>query len=123
MTSSWHNIVQCVHIPEDGNLHSYIHFLSSHPIFLGYVLMMNSVFWYITPCSQVKVKRRFGETYCLHIQGRRAKHPELKQATSRLHCVISHTRPIRTHRFESVKSNILILFFHLFLKQEPSFSF
>jgi hypothetical protein len=27
--------------------------------------------WDMTLCSQVKVSRRFGGTYCLHLQGRR----------------------------------------------------
>jgi hypothetical protein len=35
------------------------------------VVMKNSVFWDITPCSPLKVKRRMGETCRLHLQGRR----------------------------------------------------
>jgi hypothetical protein len=35
------------------------------------VVMKNSVFWAITPCSPLKVNGRFGETSCLHLQGRR----------------------------------------------------
>jgi hypothetical protein len=31
--------------------------------------MKNSIFWDITPCSMVKVNRRFGESYLLHLQG------------------------------------------------------
>jgi hypothetical protein len=27
------------------------------------------IFWDITPCSPLKVIRRFGGTYCLHLQG------------------------------------------------------
>jgi hypothetical protein len=33
--------------------------------------MKSSIFWDITPCSLLKVNRRFGETCCLHIQCRR----------------------------------------------------
>jgi hypothetical protein len=33
--------------------------------------MKSSVFWDIMPCSSLKVGRRFGETYRLHLQGRR----------------------------------------------------
>jgi hypothetical protein len=31
----------------------------------------SAVFWDITPWSPLKVNRRFGGTYCLHLQGRR----------------------------------------------------
>jgi hypothetical protein len=35
------------------------------------VVMKSFIFWDITPFSPVEVKRRFGETYCLHLQCRR----------------------------------------------------
>jgi hypothetical protein len=31
----------------------------------------STIFWDITPCSPLKVNRRFGEIYCLDLQGRR----------------------------------------------------
>jgi hypothetical protein len=34
------------------------------------VVMKTAVFWDITPCSPLKVNRRFGETNRLHLQGR-----------------------------------------------------
>jgi hypothetical protein len=30
----------------------------------------SSIFWYITPRSPLKVNRRYGETCCIHLQGR-----------------------------------------------------
>jgi hypothetical protein len=33
--------------------------------------MKNSVFWDITPCSPLEIKRRLGGTHRLHLQGRR----------------------------------------------------
>jgi hypothetical protein len=33
------------------------------------VVMNNTIFWNITPCSPLKVNRRFGRTYHLHLQG------------------------------------------------------
>jgi hypothetical protein len=33
------------------------------------VVMKSIIFWDITPCSLLKVNRRFGGTYCLHLQG------------------------------------------------------
>jgi hypothetical protein len=38
--------------------------------------LKSTIFWHIKPCSQLKVNRRFGETYRLHLQGRinRAKY-------------------------------------------------
>jgi hypothetical protein len=35
------------------------------------VVMKISIFWDITPCTPLKVNRRFGGTNCLHLQGRR----------------------------------------------------
>jgi hypothetical protein len=35
------------------------------------VVMKSTIFWDITPCSPLKVNRRFGGTYHLHLQGRR----------------------------------------------------
>jgi hypothetical protein len=35
------------------------------------VVVKFSIFWDITPCSPLKVDRRFGGTYRLHLQGRR----------------------------------------------------
>jgi hypothetical protein len=34
------------------------------------VIMKNTVFWDMTPCSPVVVHRRFGRTYCMHFQDR-----------------------------------------------------
>jgi hypothetical protein len=33
------------------------------------VFMKSSIFWDITPCTPLKVNRRFGGTYRLHLQG------------------------------------------------------
>jgi hypothetical protein len=35
--------------------------------------MKSTVFWDIMPCSPLKVKRRFGGTNCLHLQGQRIR--------------------------------------------------
>jgi hypothetical protein len=32
--------------------------------------LKNYTFWYITPCSPLKVNRRFGGKYRIHLQGR-----------------------------------------------------
>jgi hypothetical protein len=42
------------------------------------VVMKSYIFWDITSCSPIKVNRRFGGTYRLHLQGRRIT----KQKTS-----------------------------------------
>jgi hypothetical protein len=39
--------------------------------FLTAVLMKNPIFWDITPCSPLKISRRFGETCRFHLQDRR----------------------------------------------------
>jgi hypothetical protein len=33
------------------------------------VVMKGTIFWDITPCSPLKVNRRFGGTYLLHLHG------------------------------------------------------
>jgi hypothetical protein len=45
-------------------------------LFVGFevltpVVMKSTIFWDKTPCSPLKVSRRFGETYRLHLQGRK----------------------------------------------------
>jgi hypothetical protein len=35
------------------------------------VFINTSIFWDITPCDPLKVNRRFGRTYGIHIQGQR----------------------------------------------------
>jgi hypothetical protein len=34
-------------------------------------MLKSTIFWDITPCSQLRVIRRFRGTYCLHLQGRK----------------------------------------------------
>jgi hypothetical protein len=43
----------------------------------------NPVFWYITPCSPLKINRRFGGTCRLHLQGRRIIQGRNKYEASR----------------------------------------
>jgi hypothetical protein len=48
------------------------------------VVMKSTVFWDITPCSPLSVKRRFGGKYRLHLHGRRnVQHETSKQAPTR----------------------------------------
>jgi hypothetical protein len=50
--------------------------------FFCYPLFSNVIFWDITPCSPLKVNRRFGEPYHLHLQSRRIS-PARNQRESR----------------------------------------
>jgi hypothetical protein len=45
--------------------------------------MMIYIFWDKTPCSPLKVNRRFGGTCCLHLQGRRISQPRNRREASR----------------------------------------
>jgi hypothetical protein len=45
------------------------------------VVMKSTIFWDITPCSPLKVNRRFGGKYRLNLQSRRISRPR-HQATS-----------------------------------------
>jgi hypothetical protein len=42
---------------------------------LTVVVMKSTSFWQIMPCSPLKVNRRFGGTYCLHLQAQRKSRP------------------------------------------------
>jgi hypothetical protein len=49
------------------------------------VVMKSTIFWNLTPCSPLSVNRLFGETYRLHLQGRKdmfSKKLAWKQAAS-----------------------------------------
>jgi hypothetical protein len=40
---------------------------------MDWINLKSTVFWDITPCSPLRVNRRFGGTYRLHLQGRKNK--------------------------------------------------
>jgi hypothetical protein len=42
----------------------------------------SSIFWDTTPCSMLKVKQRFGVTWCLQLQGRRMSHVRIQRKAS-----------------------------------------
>jgi hypothetical protein len=68
---------------------SFMFILVFGPVVLGVfteVIMKNSVFWNITPCSALKVKRSFGGTCYLHLHGQR-----INQARSQHACYLLHT--------------------------------
>jgi hypothetical protein len=44
------------------------------------VVMKSVIFWDMTPCSPLSCTRRFGGTYCLHLQGRRIVQQTSEQA-------------------------------------------
>jgi hypothetical protein len=66
------------------------------------VLTAEVIFWDITRCSSLEVNRRFGGTYCLHLQGRR----------------ISRARNQRESRWQAEQS--VSRNFGLYRKQEGS---
>jgi hypothetical protein len=45
--------------------------LDFHAVFVTAMTMKSTVSWYMTSCHVVDFNGRFGETYCLHLQGRR----------------------------------------------------
>jgi hypothetical protein len=49
--------------------------------------MQSSIFWDITPCSPLKINRRFGGT-CLHLQGRRKVKQETNVKAEPLTCYL-----------------------------------
>jgi hypothetical protein len=57
------------------------------------VIMKKFIFWDITPCSPLKVKRRFGETYRIHCQGRRISQAKYERGNSACHLLSCWFRP------------------------------
>jgi hypothetical protein len=45
------------------------------------VVMKNTTFWDITPCSPLSVNRHFGGTYRLHLQGRKTSSTRNQRAS------------------------------------------
>jgi hypothetical protein len=48
------------------------------------VVMKSIIFWDMTLCSPLSFNRRFGETYRLHLQGRRNKFSKKKTANKQV---------------------------------------
>jgi hypothetical protein len=57
------------------------------------LVMKSSIFWNKTLCSSLKLSRRFGGTYCLHLQGRRIYQTrEQCEAGSNQPCLLPDSR-------------------------------
>jgi hypothetical protein len=72
-------LLTCLRINHTRLLHSFLLRGKQPPTCAGFeafkpVVMKSSVLWNITPCSPLKVNRRFGETCHLHLQHRRINH-------------------------------------------------
>jgi hypothetical protein len=63
---------------------------------LTVVVMKNTIFWDITPCSPLKVNRRVGGTYRLDLQGQRINRARNLSFTPRI--------PARTRVFPLLRS-------------------
>jgi hypothetical protein len=59
------------------------------------VTMKNVIFWYATPCSLVKVNRRFGQTYSFH---RYAISCFAHSSTLKMEVIYSSEKSIDFHR-------------------------
>jgi hypothetical protein len=61
----------------------------SHPEVRGLIFrstkFLKCIFWDITPCSSLKVNRRFGGTYILHLQARRIIQARNQQPATYFH--------------------------------------
>jgi hypothetical protein len=67
------------------------------------------IFWDITPCSPLKVSRRFGGTYLIHHHGQRISQARnLREAGSKLN--IPEHRTLHNHRCGNLRSYIHIIY-------------
>jgi hypothetical protein len=69
----------------------------------SYKVLNNSVLWDITPCSPLKVSRRFGGICRLQLQGRRMSQARSHEVGSG-ESVISQKIALHNHRCENLKS-------------------
>jgi hypothetical protein len=60
------------------------------------VVMKSTIFWDITPCSPLKVNRRLGGTYRLHLQGRKISRAR-NQRESRWQAEVNFQRTTRRY--------------------------
>jgi hypothetical protein len=85
-----------------------------------------AVLWDITPCTPLKVNRRFGGTYCLHLQGRRISRarnqcksrwkarwrwhvpPKRRLTFNGLHSYIPEDSTLHNHRYENLISHLFL---------------
>jgi hypothetical protein len=61
--------------------------------------LWSTIFWDITPCSPLRINRRFRGTYRLHLQGRKSKqskNPAWEQVASSRKMVLFKTTAVRT---------------------------
>jgi hypothetical protein len=83
------------------------------PCFFTANFIKSSAFWDITPYSSLKVNRRFGGTYRLHLEGRRIRNQrenrwqaeqliDFQWTTGRY---IPEDRTLHNHSWENLKSN------------------
>jgi hypothetical protein len=68
-------------------------------------IMKNCIFWDITPCNPLKVNRRFGVKYRLHLQG-----PRISRARNKLVAISSSATSIGFQRttWRYIKENITL---------------
>jgi hypothetical protein len=67
-------------------------------------------YWHLTPRSRVKISRRFGTTYRLHVQGRGKRQPRNQNSVCcmRILCLIHSS----TLKMEEICSSIIKFDFH-----------
>jgi hypothetical protein len=85
--------------------------------------MMSSAFWDVTPCSPLKVYRRFGGKYCLHFEGWRItqarKPPWSRQQTKPCLLILKRLHGVISQKIELFPYLVLFIYFyvlHYFLR-------
>jgi hypothetical protein len=52
--------------------------------------MNSTIFWDVAPCSPLECHRRFGRTYCLHLQGRSLSQARTRRKPRQRHLPLIH---------------------------------
>jgi hypothetical protein len=77
------------------------------------VVTMSSIFWDITPCSQLKVNRRFGGTYRLSLQSRRICQARNQESLPHVFTLVSCLAYSSTLKMEATCSSETLVDFQL----------
>jgi hypothetical protein len=66
--------------------------------------MLIIIFWDVTLCNPIEVRRSFGGTYCLHLQSRRVSQTSNQQETGK-QLLVTSLAYLSTRKMEAVRSS------------------
>jgi hypothetical protein len=84
--------------------------------------MKSTIIWDITPCSPLKVNRRFEWTYPLHLQGRKISRARNKRESRWHFTLVSCSAYFSTLQMKAICSSKMLVDFQLATAEESGFN-